>query len=97
MQAIAAFSGRAKPELIEVRQPGEVAAGEVLCRTLELGVCGTDREILLSSAPLVPEGSDYLILGTSVWGGLRRSERESVSWRWGSLWCRSCGGRGPPG
>jgi threonine dehydrogenase-like Zn-dependent dehydrogenase len=35
----------------------------VLCRTLELGVCGTDREILQSERPWVPAESDHLILG----------------------------------
>lgn len=63
MQAIAAFSGRTAPALIDVPPPPEPRADEVLCRTLELGVCGTDREILLSAQPIVPEGSDYLILG----------------------------------
>jgi threonine dehydrogenase-like Zn-dependent dehydrogenase len=38
-------------------------AGEVLCRTLELGVCGTDREILLSAKPWTPPGEERLILG----------------------------------
>jgi threonine dehydrogenase-like Zn-dependent dehydrogenase len=68
MLAIAAFTGRTKPELIDVRPADEAAAGQVLCRTLELGVCGTDREILLSAAPLVPDGCDHLVLGHECLG-----------------------------
>ena len=34
-----------------------------MCRTLELGVCGTDREILHSAAPWTPPGESRLILG----------------------------------
>jgi hypothetical protein len=30
---------------------------------MELGICGTDREILASENPLVPPGEDLLVLG----------------------------------
>jgi len=35
----------------------------MMCRTLELGVCGTDREILKSAKPWTPAGEERLILG----------------------------------
>jgi threonine dehydrogenase-like Zn-dependent dehydrogenase len=63
MLAIIAQRGTQQPRLIDVPVPPAPAAGEVLCRTLELGVCGTDREILHSENPLAPAGGDYLILG----------------------------------
>lgn len=63
MLAIAARLGTTRPAFIDVPPPREPGTGEVLCRTLELGVCGTDREILHSAAPLVPPGEDRLILG----------------------------------
>jgi threonine dehydrogenase-like Zn-dependent dehydrogenase len=63
MQAIAAVPGSSLPRLIDVSPPAGPAAGEVLCRTLELGVCGTDREILHSAAPWTPPGETHLILG----------------------------------
>lgn len=63
MQAVAAFPTSSTPGLVQVDQPPAPAAGQVLCRTLELGVCGTDREILLSRQPLVPPGGEFLILG----------------------------------
>ncbi len=63
MLAIAAQAGSTHPVFVEAPSPPQPAAGEVLCRTLELGVCGTDREILKSTKPWVPVGEDRLILG----------------------------------
>lgn len=63
MLAIAAFRDSTEPRLIDVPGPREPGPGEVLCATLELGVCGTDREILHSAAPWTPDGEDRLILG----------------------------------
>src|ERR687897_375110 len=63
MLAIAAQPGSTRPVMIDVAEPRGPAAGQVLCRTLELGVCGTDREILKSAKPWTPEGEEWLILG----------------------------------
>jgi threonine dehydrogenase-like Zn-dependent dehydrogenase len=63
MPAIAAISGSAQPRFVEAPQPTPPGPGEVLCRTLELGICGTDREILESARPWTPPDSDHLILG----------------------------------
>jgi len=63
MRGIAAFPRQTAPQIVEVDEPSPPAAGEVLCRTLALGICGTDREILRFAEPLRPEGEDYLILG----------------------------------
>lgn len=48
---------------MELPEPGRPPAGQVLCRTLELGICGTDREILESAAPATPPGEAFLVLG----------------------------------
>jgi threonine dehydrogenase-like Zn-dependent dehydrogenase len=63
MLAIAAQPGSTHPIFVESPAPPSPAAGEVLCRTLELGVCGTDREILKSTKPWVPADENHLILG----------------------------------
>jgi threonine dehydrogenase-like Zn-dependent dehydrogenase len=63
MLAIAAQTGSTHPLRIDVPPPGDPEAGQVLCRTIELGVCGTDREILHSAAPWTPPGEGRLILG----------------------------------
>lgn len=63
MRGIAAFPGSASPRFIDRGLPGDPGRGEVLCRTLELGICGTDREILSAAEPIIPAGEDYLVLG----------------------------------
>lgn len=63
MRAIAAVPGSTQPLFVSAGDPSAPGPGEVLCRTLELGVCGTDREILLSTEPLVPPGEPHLVLG----------------------------------
>ena len=62
-KAIAAYTNRTQPAWIEVPPPGECAAGQIVCRTLQLGVCGTDREIIASGKPTTPAGEEHLILG----------------------------------
>jgi glucose 1-dehydrogenase len=42
--------------------------GEVLVRTLEIGVCGTDREISHGLFGSAPDGDDHLILGHELLG-----------------------------
>src|SRR4051812_38140490 len=63
MLAIAAYPGTAEPSLVDMPEPRQPGVGEVLCRTLQVGVCGTDREILHSAAPVVPRGEPFLVLG----------------------------------
>jgi glucose 1-dehydrogenase len=63
MLAIAAQAGSTEPKMIDVSQPPAPLPGEVLCRTLQLGICGTDREVLQSAKPWTPAGEDRLVLG----------------------------------
>ena len=63
MLAIAAIPASSTPEFVEHPEPAAPGNSEVLCRTLELGVCGTDRDILASQEPVVPRNTNYLILG----------------------------------
>ncbi len=63
MRAIAARANSPHPFFVETPEPPPPGSGEVLCRTLEVGVCGTDREILHSEQPLLPPGQDRLVLG----------------------------------
>lgn len=57
----------------------------MLCETLELGVCGTDREILLSQQPLVPPGEPQLILGHECLARIVAIGSEVTDWRVGDL------------
>jgi len=63
MRSIAAYPNTTEPKFADCTEPPEPRAGEVVCRTLQLGICGTDREILDSKNPFRPAGSDHLVLG----------------------------------
>ena len=61
--AIAAHTGSTAAADCRRAARRRAGPGEVLCRTLELGICGTDREILHSANPWTPPGEDFLVLG----------------------------------
>ena len=85
--AIAARSGLTAPELVEIPQPDVAAlrSDDVLCRTLELGVCGTDREILDSARPQTPPGSDILVLGHECLARVEAVGEAVTDWQIGDL------------
>ena len=63
MRAIAVTPGVASSaRLVEVAEPN-LGPGQVLVRTLRVGICGTDAEINRGFIAEAPPGSDYLILG----------------------------------
>lgn len=68
MLALAARPGTVEPSLVDLPAPELPGVADVLCRTVELGVCGTDREILLSQRPAVPAGQSQLVLGHECLG-----------------------------
>lgn len=63
MFAISAIPGNNQATLVPPPAMRALMPGEIVCQTLELGVCGTDREILLSETPAVPPGEKHLVLG----------------------------------
>jgi len=68
MQAIVAIPGSDRASVVDHPQPESVPAGYILCESVEIGICGTDREILLSKSPHVPRGESRLILGHECLG-----------------------------
>src|SRR5215831_18202492 len=70
MRAITVLPGIAcSARLEEVAEPAE-SDGPVLVRTLALGVCGTDREILNGSYGFAPPGQQRLVLGHESLGAV---------------------------
>ena len=63
MKAIAVFPGRREVRLIEQERPTLRAATDVKLRILDVGVCGTDREICAFQYGTPPAGSDHLVIG----------------------------------
>jgi threonine dehydrogenase-like Zn-dependent dehydrogenase len=63
MKAVAVFPARRAVELVDHPEPGIQTPSQVKVRMLDVGVCGTDREIISFQYGTPPEGSDYLIIG----------------------------------
>ncbi len=68
MQAVAAFPGSDQAQLVDLPDPPSPGPGEVLVKSLRVGICGTDREILRSREPAVPPGEHFLVLGHECLG-----------------------------
>jgi threonine dehydrogenase-like Zn-dependent dehydrogenase len=63
MRAVAVFPKAKQVRVIESPHPPPVKGNQVLLRILEVGICGTDREIGAFHYGEPPAGSDHLILG----------------------------------
>ncbi len=63
MKAVAVYPGKREVKMIEVPEPGAPAPGQVKLRMLEVGVCGTDKEICAWVYGSPPPGSDHFVLG----------------------------------
>src|SRR5579862_7247785 len=63
MKAVGVFPERRTVELVSFDDPKITSPGQVKIRVLQVGVCGTDREICDFEYGTPPEGSEYLVLG----------------------------------
>ena len=63
MKAIAVFPTDKAVRLIDHAEPKIAAPHQVKIRMLEVGICGTDRDITSFQYGFPPEGCDYLVLG----------------------------------
>src|SRR5215469_8914294 len=63
MKAVAVFPKTRELKLIDVDEPHIERPPQVKVRMLEVGICGTDKEICRFEYGAPPEGSDYLIIG----------------------------------
>jgi len=69
MKALVVEPGRARSARVEDVSAEE---GGVPVRVLEVGVCGTDREIVHGLFGVAPEGEDFLVLGHEMLGVVER-------------------------
>jgi threonine dehydrogenase-like Zn-dependent dehydrogenase len=92
VQALVTQPGHTHTTHIEDLPAVKAREGEVLVRTLEVGVCGTDREISEGLFGVAPEGESLLVLGHE---GLAVVERDGYGFTRGELVTatvrRSCG------
>ena len=63
MKAVAVLHGSRTVDLIDIEPPPITQPSQALLRVLEVGICGTDREIAAFEYGTPPDGSDYLVLG----------------------------------
>jgi threonine dehydrogenase-like Zn-dependent dehydrogenase len=63
MKAVAVFPTTKEIKVIDLEVPRITEPDQVKLRMLEVGVCGTDKEICSFQYGTPPEGSDYLVIG----------------------------------
>jgi len=63
MKAVAVFPGSREIKVIEQEDPRISQPDEVMLQTLDVGICGTDKEICTFEYGTPPPGDDYLVIG----------------------------------
>ena len=63
MQAVAVEPGARSVKLIQEASPKVAGPSDVALRILDVGICGTDREICAFEYGTPPPGSDHLVIG----------------------------------
>ena len=63
MKAVAVFPGSREVKIIEQEPPRIVEPDQVMLRMLDIGICGTDKEICTFEYGTPPPGDDCLIIG----------------------------------
>jgi len=68
MRAVGVIPKKREVTLFQHEQPRLTRPTELKVRTLEVGICGTDREICSFAYGTPPDGSEYLVLGHEALG-----------------------------
>jgi glucose 1-dehydrogenase len=63
MRAVAVYPGERKVRIIDHPEPKIESSTQAKIRMLEVGICGTDKEIVSFEYGIPPEGFDYLVIG----------------------------------
>jgi glucose 1-dehydrogenase len=102
MKALVVEPGRAGTARVEEVAAPAIAAGEVPVRVLEVGVCGTDREIVHGLFGIAPDREGLLVLGHEALGvverdghGFARGDLVSATVRRSCGHCPACGEGSP--
>ncbi len=68
MKAVAIFPGTHEVKLVDEAAPRLASPTDVRLRMLEVGVCGTDKELCAFKYGTPPPGSDHLVIGHEALG-----------------------------
>ena len=79
MKAIAVTPKNRTVSLIDHEAPRISSPTDVKLRMLDVGVCGTDREICAFQYGTPPDGSEHLVIGHESLAGARLSKTQSVT------------------
>ena len=63
MKAVAVFPGSREVKVIEQEAPRLLQPDQVMLRMLDIGICGTDKEICSFEYGTPPPGDDHLVIG----------------------------------
>src|SRR5450755_1060175 len=63
MKAVAVFPGPREVRIVEQASPRLPQPDQVTLRMLDIGICGTDKEICSFEYGTPPPGDDYLVIG----------------------------------
>ena len=63
MRVVAVFPGAHEVKVIEQQEPQISEPDQVMLRMLDIGICGTDKEICTFEYGTPPPGDDYLVIG----------------------------------
>jgi glucose 1-dehydrogenase len=63
MKAVAVFPGSREVKIIEADAPRISRPDQVMLRMLDIGICGTDKEICSFEYGTPPSGDDHLVIG----------------------------------
>ena len=85
MRAVGVFQGRKEVQLVEHVAPKISHDDEVKIRSLEVGICGTDREICNFEYGTPPEGSEFLVLGHEALGEVVEAGSSASEFKPGDL------------
>jgi len=85
MKALAVFPSARQVRIVEQDKPRIKTPTQVLLRTREVGICGTDREICDFEFGEPPEGMDRLVLGHEAIGEVVETGSEVRSLKRGDL------------
>ena len=88
MRALTVAPGIANSARVEDIPEPPRSDGAVLVRTLALGVCGTDREIVSGPYGWAPPGEKRLVIGHESLGEVCRRRRADSGFQPGDLRCR---------
>ena len=92
MKAVAVVPGKKELRLVDHPLPQISSEKQIKVKTLDVGICGTDREICTFVYGEPPSGDDHKVIGNESLGSIEE-DGSGVNWRRRKVWRRqgTCG------